>query len=70
MKSLDVGTTKFGERLKANYLPSGLTLQFAYTSGKHFPSPALTLSWEEWDRLVAWAELQRKEQALQVITKK
>lgn len=64
MLSLKVGKTFWGETLKADCLSTGITLQFEYESGKHFPADSLHLNWKQWERFVAWVELQRKEQAL------
>ena len=64
MLSLEVGKTGWNETLCADYSNSGINLQFKYPSGKHFPSFSLKLNWAEWERFVAWVELQRKEQAL------
>ncbi|MCJ7743721.1 MAG: hypothetical protein MUO99_04080 [Dehalococcoidales bacterium] len=65
MAETNVGATQFGETLMAYYLDTGLNLQFTYESGRHFPSISLNLDWVEWERFVAWVELQRKEHALE-----
>lgn len=64
MPNLEVGKTSFGEKLEARYSNTGVKLQFEYPSGKNYPSPSLHLSWAQWERFIAWVELQRKEQAL------
>ncbi len=64
MPNLDVGQTRWNEKLEARSSNTGITLQFAYPSGMHFPSVPLRLSWAQWEKFVAWVELQRKEQAL------
>ena len=62
MPNLEVGKTPWNEKLKAHYSNTGVTLQFEYPSGKHYPSFSLHLSWAQWERFIAWVELQRKEQ--------
>ena len=64
MPNLEVGKTRFGEKLEARYSNTGIKLQFEYPSGKNFPSLSLNLSWAQWERFIAWVELQRKEEAL------
>ena len=64
MPNLEVGKTRFGGKLKAHYVNTGVTLQFEYPSGTHYPSFPLVLSWAQWERFITWVELQRKEQAL------
>ncbi len=64
MSNLEVGKTHWNEKLKAHYSNTGVNLQFEYPSGKNFPSLSLHLSWAQWERFIAWVELQRKEQAL------
>ena len=61
--SLIVGQ-RFGDKLIAGYRRDGLYMQTKFQSGKNFPSTPVIISWEEWERFVAWVELQRKEQAL------
>ena len=70
MLTLEVGKTVFNETLEARCSNTGITLQFKYPSGKHFPSISLRLNWVHWERFVAWVELQRKEQALEEATQK
>ncbi len=65
MPNLEVGKTVWNETLNASCSSTGVTLQFEYPSGKHFPSFSLHLNWAHWERFVAWVELQRKEQALE-----
>jgi hypothetical protein len=55
---------RFGDELVAGYRGDGLHIQMKFQSGKNFPSTPIIISWEEWERFVAWVELQRKEQAL------
>jgi hypothetical protein len=62
--TLTVGATKYEEKLVAGYRDDGLTVQFIYKLGNHFPSIPLLLSWAEWERFVAWVEWQRRENDL------
>ena len=50
--------------LKVDYSSEGLIIWMEYESGYKFPWFHLPVSWAQWERLVAWVELQRKEQAL------
>jgi len=70
VQNLEVGKTSWNEKLKAHYSNTGVTLQFEYPSGKHYPSLSLYLSWAQWERFIAWVELQRKEHALEEIEQK
>lgn len=68
-KQLDVASGQFGETLKADCLADGLLFHIKYPSGKEFPSPfRCRATWAEWDYLVAWVELQRRENALSPTT--
>lgn len=55
---------QFGDKLIAQYDTDGLRIHTKYQSGRNFPSIAVTIGWQEWERFVAWVELQRKEDAL------
>jgi len=55
----------FEKELVAEYETSGLCIQTRYASGKNFPRDSIIMSWEEWERFVAWVELRRKEEALE-----
>jgi hypothetical protein len=56
---------KLGNKLIARYMTDGLCIQTEYPSGKKYPAIDVNISWEEWERFVAWVELQRKEEALE-----
>jgi len=62
--SLIVGQ-RFGDKLIAQYKTNGLYIHTEYQSGRNFPPASIIISWEEWERFVAWVELQRKEEALE-----
>lgn len=61
---MDVAT-HFGHTLRVNYSTKGLGVYFRYESNRDFPWAPVVLNWAQWDWLVAWVELQRKEEALQ-----
>lgn len=63
MQNLDVAR-QFGHTLKVGYSTEGLGFHFRYESERDFPWTPVVVNWTEWDRLVAWVELQRKEEAL------
>jgi len=62
--SLIVGQ-RFGDKLIAQYKADGLYIHTEYQSGRNFPPGAIIISWKEWERFVAWVDLQRKEEALE-----
>jgi hypothetical protein len=69
MAEFSVGGQRPDWRLKADDSEDGLRLFWEKTgNGRQFPgmgSPrASRLSWEEWDRLVAWVAYRRAEQAV------
>lgn len=63
MPTLDV-TKSFDAALRVNYAAGSVVFSVVYDSGRRFPFDSLWVSPEKWDRLVAWVELQRKEEAL------
>lgn len=63
MQTLDVATHR-GHTLRVDYHTQGLGVCFRYLSQRFFPWTPARVNWAEWDRLVAWVELQRKEEAL------
>ena len=63
MPTLDV-TKSFDATLRVNCSARSVGFSVVYDSGRNFPWAPLYLSWAKWDRLVAWVELQRKEEAL------
>ena len=62
--SLKVGE-RFGDKLIAEYETDGLHIHTEYQSGRNYPPAAIIITWGEWERFVAWVELQRKEEALE-----
>jgi len=48
-------------KLMVAWYPASIRLWLAYDSGLNYE---IYVSQEEWDRMVAWVELQRKEEAL------
>ncbi|MBL7125686.1 MAG: hypothetical protein ISS58_00570 [Dehalococcoidales bacterium] len=63
MPTLDV-TKSFGATLRVNCEGRSVGFRVVYDSGRNFPFGSLWVTAREWDRLVAWVELQRKEEAL------
>jgi len=64
MPTLDVKKS-WQTTLRVNYSAGRLRFRMEYDSGYNFPWAGIYLSQPEWDRLVAWVELQRKEEALE-----
>ncbi len=64
MPTLNVAK-QYDATLKAQYTSGLVTLSIVYESGREFPWSGMSLNKAKWDRLVAWIELQRKEEALQ-----
>lgn len=56
--------TDWGHELGVQYSTKGPGFQFIYVKGNNYPPGAAVISWQQWDRLVAWVDLQRKEEAL------
>jgi len=63
MPTLDVAK-QWDRTLKVNYSGGRVTFSVVYDSGREFPWAGLDISQAAWDRLVAWVELQRKEETL------
>ena len=63
MPSTDVAK-RYDHTLKVDCLSWGLNFSIEYDSGFTFPWSGQSVSWAEWERIVAWIELQRKEAAL------
>ena len=53
--------------LVVSWNPKFIHVRLAYHSGLNYE---ISISQEQWDRLVAWVELQRKEKALEEATTK
>jgi len=66
MATLDV-TKSWNVTLKVNYAAGSVGFNVVYDSGRRFPWSSLWVSPQKWDRLVAWVELQRKEEALEKV---
>ena len=64
MPTLDVKKS-WNTTLRVYYSAGKVRFRMEYDSGYNFPWNGIYLSQVEWDRLVAWVELQRKEEALQ-----
>lgn len=64
MQSIDV-STQHDHTFRVNYSSGGLVVRIEFESGYSVPWDGHSLDWAEWERLVAWIELQRKEEALQ-----
>ncbi len=64
MLTLNV-TKSFDATLRVNSAGRSVGFRVVYDSGREFPCAGIYVSPQEWDRLVAWVELQRKEEALQ-----
>jgi len=63
MPGLDV-TKSFNATLRVKYSAGSVGFSVVYDSGREFPWAGIYASQAKWDRLVAWVELQRKEEAL------
>lgn len=63
MPDIDVAK-RYGRTLKVNCSGGGLAFRIEYDSGATYPRNWLSVNWAQWERLVAWVELQRKEQVL------
>ena len=63
MPTLDV-TKSFDATLRVNYAAGSVGFSVVYDSGRNFPFSSLWVSQAKWERLIAWVELQRAEQAL------
>lgn len=64
MPSLNI-TKSWNATLRVEYSSGGVRFSVVYDSGREFPWAGIYVSQARWDRLVAWVELQRKEEALQ-----
>jgi len=63
MPTLNV-TKSLDATLRVNFVARSIGFSVVYDSGRSFPFASLWVSPQEWDRLVVWVELQRKEEAL------
>lgn len=63
MPSIDV-TKSLDATLRASYSARSIRFSVVYDSGREFPAFGIYVNQPKWDRLVAWVELQRKEEAL------
>lgn len=63
MPTLNV-TKSLDATLRVNYSAGTVGFSVVYDSGREFPWAGIYVSQAKWDRLVAWVELQRKEEAL------
>ena len=63
MSTLDV-TKSLDATLRVNCSGGVVGFRVVYDSGREFPCAGIYVKQAEWDRLVAWIELQRKEETL------
>ena len=64
MPTLNV-TKSLDATLRVNYSGGVVGFRVVYDSGREFPMAGIYVSQVGWGKLVAWVELQRKEEALQ-----
>jgi hypothetical protein len=59
-------TKSYDRTLKMFYSSVGISCYVLYNNSKYeHPQPHFIIGWEEWDRMLAWVELSRKEEALE-----